>query len=281
LSSGHNSTFFYRFHAVHADFVVPKLFKTKRYVISPVIDMANHKSVGAAGDVSFEYFGNAYSLALQSSVGAGEEIFISYGSRSNDQLLQYYGFVEVDNPHDVYVMPPLRNWDIGALEKACGRQFAPGRLQKLDRAGLLGSRDTAKSTSNNSSDDEDGKEDEATNSGGGVVLTRTGGIDPAVLQALRALVSTDEEWQAAGEAIGNFVEENSGGSDNERCARLVAQTAIEMELTSKTTTIAQDQDLLQQMEGIKSLDASPEEKLAVQFRIEKKKLLRETMEKLR
>ena len=237
-------------------------------MISPVIDMANHRSVGAAGDVSFEFFGNAYSLALQSPVAAGEEVFISYGTRSNDQLLQYYGFVEADNPHDVYVMPPLRDWDIVALEKACGRQFAPGRLQKLERAGLLG---------RDSNDEND--EEEAANIG--VVLTRPGGIDPAVLQALRALVSTDEEWQAAGEAIGSFVEENSGGAENERCARLVARTAIEMELSSKATTIGQDEDLLQQMESIKSLDASPEEKLAVEFRIEKKKLLRETIEKLK
>ena len=35
-------------------------------------------------------------------------------------------------------MPALREWDIDALESACGRNFAPGRLQKLDRAGLLG-----------------------------------------------------------------------------------------------------------------------------------------------
>jgi len=256
------------------DFVVPKLFKKKRYVICPMIDMANHNSLQAAGDVSFEFFGNAYSLALVSSVAAGNEVYISYGERSNDQLLQYYGFVEPDNPHDVYIMPPLRNWYIAALEKACGRQFAPGRLEKLDRAGLLGSSDTAKST------ESDGSE-EAANIGGGVVLTRAGGIDPAVLQALRALVSSDDEWQAASEAIGNFVEENSGGADNERCARLVAQTAIEMELASKATTVEEDGDLVKRMDSIKSLDASPEEKLAVQFRIEKKKLLLETIDKLK
>jgi hypothetical protein len=225
------------------DFVLPKLFKKKRFVICPLIDMANHKSTGTPGTVSFEFFGNAYSLSVSSDtfVSQGEQLFISYGERSNDQLLQYYGFVEVDNPHDVYVMPPLREWDIGALEKACGRMFAPGRLEKLDRAGLLGSKIEG---------DADADEDSA-NIGGGVALTRRGGIDPAVLQALRALVSNDQEWKAAGEAIGNFSEELSGGEENERCARLAARTAIEMELASKSTTVQEDREMIKNASAIK------------------------------
>ena len=34
-------------------------------------------------------------------------MFISYGLQSNDSLLQYYGFVEPDIPHDTYVVPDL------------------------------------------------------------------------------------------------------------------------------------------------------------------------------
>ena len=263
------------------DFVIPKLFKTKKYVICPMIDMANHQSTVANGEVSFEYFGNAYSLAVDknvpnSAIPAGNQVFISYGPRSNDQLLQYYGFVERDNPHDVYVMPPLREWDIDALEQACGRQFAVGRLKKLDRAGLLGSAVTATTTTTAPQDDDDS----AANLAGGVVLTRVLGIDPAVLQALRALVSTDAEWDAAGQAIGNFAEKMSGGAENEKCARLAAKKAIEIELASKATTIEEDRDLLKRMETMKSLDASRADILAVQFRIEKKRLLQETIEKL-
>ena len=37
----------------------------------------------------------------------GEQVFISYGQQSNDSLLQYYGFVEPDIPHDTYVVPDL------------------------------------------------------------------------------------------------------------------------------------------------------------------------------
>lgn len=254
--------------SVLKDFVLPKLFKKRRYVICPVIDMANHKSIGTTGDVSFEFFGDAYSLASTSDVAKGCEMYISYGTRSNDQLLQYYGFVEKDNPRDVYVMPPLREWDIGALEAACGRQFAPGRLQKLERAGLLGSDGT-------NSSEEDSKDGGVANPTGGVVITRAGGIDPAVLQALRALVSSEEEWQGAGEAIGNFAVEY--GPENERLALLAARTGIEKELETKPTTRKEDEALLSR--AAKSMER--EETLAIEFRIEKKKLLEETLEKLR
>jgi len=250
------------------DFVIPKLFKKKKYAICPLIDMANHRSLGTTADVSFEFFGDSYSLAVNpgTQVPNGSELFISYGARSNDQLLQYYGFVEPNNPHDVYVMPPLKEWDIDALEKACGRTFAAGRLEKLSRAGLLGSTIVLASGS-----DGDG----AANPLGGVVVSRAGGVDPAVMQALRALVSSDEEWAAAGEAIGNFSEEMAGGVENERLARLAARTALELELASKSTSLEEDEELLKRMKSNKSMDSDAEDTIPVVFRIEKKKLLKE------
>jgi len=260
------------------DIVLPKVYyktKFKRYII-PVIDMANHASLGMTGEVSFEFFGDAYSLAVcnGASVSNGKELFISYGARSNDQLLQYYGFVERNNPHDVYIMPSLRDWNIAALEEVCGRTFAPGRLRKLDRAGLLGS-------SNNGTLRSDLTDmEEVSNSAGGVVVTRAGGVDPAVMQALRALVSTDAEWEAAGEAIGNFVEKYSSGQENERLARLAAKTALQIELESKPTTLDQDEKLLNQLDQVKSMDSISAGKLALIFRIEKKKLLNETILRL-
>jgi Rubisco LSMT substrate-binding len=270
------------------DFVVPKLFKRKRYVICPMIDMANHQSANPPAGVSFEFFGDAYSLAVSSSDGSTSsngEICISYGPRSNDQLLQYYGFVEVDNPNDVYVMPPLREWDVSALERSCGRIVEPGRLGLLDRAGLLGratTDDDRDAPDGGGDGGDDGDASPAANQAGGVVLTRSVGLDPAVLQALRALLSTEDEWDTAGRAIGSFATENSGGPANERCARLAARAAIELELRSKPTTLEEDVALLRRMEAASSLDVmgSAEERLAIQFRIEKKKLLLETMDKL-
>jgi hypothetical protein len=257
--------------SIFKDFVVPKLFKQQRYIICPVIDMANHQSIGSGGEVSFEYFANAYSLASSKEIPAGKEVTISYGKRSNDQLLQYYGFVEQDNSNDVYILPALREWDIETIEKNCGRKVAAGRLAKLERAGLLGSTvENAAAKSN----------EEAANAAGGVVVKRGSGVDPAVLQALRALLSTDEEWSAASEAIGNFVEPVN--PENEKCARIAARTALEQELSNKATTLEEDETLLQRMESMKkATDSSVEDLLAIQFRIEKKKLLQETIDRLR
>ena len=221
--------------------------------------------------VSFEFFGDAYSLVSTGTVKQGSELSISYGTRSNDQLLQYYGFVEVDNPHDVYIMPPLREWNIDALEKAVGRTFSPGRLQKLDRVGLLGK--TAKPDTTSRGED-------MVNPNGGVVVTRAAGIDPAVMIALRALVSSDNEWEDAGEAIGNFAAEGSGGPENERLARLAAKTALELEIASKPTTVQEDTELLKRIKSSKSMDLSAEDILPILFRMEKKKLLMEIIQTL-
>jgi hypothetical protein len=252
------------------DFVLPKLSKRRRYVICPVLDMANHVSTAVSGTVSLEFFQNAYSLAITTPVASGDQVFISYGTRSNDQLLQYYGFCETDNPHDVYILPPLREWDIRSLERACGRFFAPGRLQKLERAGLLGIAAEEPTSSSGGFDN-----DETGNPRGGVVVTRAGGVDPAVLQALRIMVATDEEWNESGEAIGNFATPVS--KENERLVRIAVKTALESELATKATTLEEDHALLLQQPS-KSL--TDEDRIAIQFRIEKKKLLAETVQNI-
>lgn len=245
------------------DFVLPKLLKAQKYVICPLIDMANHVGVGATGNVAFEYFADGFSLsALDPGVQPGKEMYISYGPRNNDQLLQYYGFVEENNVHDVYILPPIREWNVEALEEACGRKVGPGRLEKLDRIGLLGFETNKLNT-----------DTEAANSIGGVVLTRATGIDPAVIQALRALMSTDDEWDDSGEAIGNFAAEVSPA--NERAARTAVRRAMEIELESKATTIAEDENLLKMYSEGKFVDS--EEVLAVMFRLQKKKLLQEAI----
>ena len=254
--------------SVLKDFVIPKFFKSKKYVICPFIDMANHVGMKEDGNVAFEYFTDGYSLsAKDATIEKGKEIFISYGPRSNDALLQLYGFSERNNAHDVYVMPPLREWDIAALEEACGRKFQAGRLQKLERAGLLGG--TALKA-----DDDDAFEEGVLNRERGVVVSRAVGIDPAIMTALRVLVSSEEEWNAVGEAVGNLVTENSGGKENERLARIAASKALELELELKATTLEEDEESWNKRD---TLGLNSKEILALEFRIEKKKVLQETI----
>ena len=142
--------------------------------------------------------------------------------------------------------------------------MGPGRLEKLDRAGLLGratNLDSSQST-------------ETANDIGGVVLTRATGIDPAVIQALRALVSSDQEWDDSGEAIGNFAVQVS--LENERAAMVAVRKAMEMELENKATTMEEDEKILQVLQA-KSGGVDVEEILAVNFRLEKKRLLKEAI----
>ena len=187
--------------------------------------------------------------------------------------------MEPDNPHDTYVMPPLRDWDISLLEKACGgTPFAAGRLQKLDRAGLLG---ISLADLVVGGDEEPTTEEGVLSEGnprGGVVLSRAIGLDPAILSALRVLVSSDQEWEDSGEAVGNFAAEVS--PENEQKARLAARTAIEIELSSKLTTLEEDRELLKRLRSSNNGRQEPEEEMAIMFRIEKKKILKETISRL-
>ena len=243
------------------DFVVPKFNRVQNYVICPCIDMANHRGEGSNSRVEFEYFSSCYSLVTSEEVGAGSEMTISYGERGNDQLLQYYGFVEESNPHDVFIVPPIKNWNIGQLEEAVGdgEIGRGGRLEKVERAGLLG-----------------GDEKERTQ--GGVVLGSARGMDLAVIQGLRCLLSNDSEWKASGESVGGFAEQVSEG--NERKVRMCLKCVLEGELAKFKTTLEEDEALLESLGGgfdkskQSSKNTNSRKRMAAKFRMEKKRILR-------
>lgn len=73
--------------------------KLKRYVLCPIIDHFNHLS-NTKSDISYSYWRNRFELTIDECYRKGEQVFISYGPYNNDALLQYYGFVEDDNPND-------------------------------------------------------------------------------------------------------------------------------------------------------------------------------------
>lgn len=59
------------------------------------------------------------------------QVFVSYGTQSNDSLLQYYAFSESDNPADAYVMTGL----LQRLEEL--QPVARSRLDRLNAEKLL------------------------------------------------------------------------------------------------------------------------------------------------
>ena len=49
-------------------------------------------------------FDNEFRIVASEASQAGHQVVINYGARSNDALLQQYGFWEAHNPDDRYVL---------------------------------------------------------------------------------------------------------------------------------------------------------------------------------
>ena len=73
-------------------------------------------------------------MQASESVGAGEQVLISYGTRSNDQLLQFYGFVEESNQDDLFEVPGL--WS--KLQAAAGQPGGGGDAASDEESGYVG-----------------------------------------------------------------------------------------------------------------------------------------------
>ncbi|CAD7703203.1 unnamed protein product [Ostreobium quekettii] len=75
----------------------------KVYVLCPGVDLMNH-ACRLRTDLSYDYFRDEYSVLAGEARQTGQQVFISYGEQSNDALMQFYGFVEADNPEDTYII---------------------------------------------------------------------------------------------------------------------------------------------------------------------------------
>ncbi|KAG5181698.1 hypothetical protein JKP88DRAFT_199774 [Tribonema minus] len=223
-----------------------KMAGLKRYALTPVIDFANHGG-SESGEVAYNYFYDAFGAMAGRDFSPGSEVLISYGQRSNDHLLQYYGFVEKDNPHDVYELEDVVPKAIAHLTEA--GSFDSSQATILEKSGL------AK---------------------GGETLTycKKGLQFPqseAAMPALRLLALNESELgadKAAKIGIEDFKSQVS--ESNERAAWALAAAIAEQELAQAPSTPSQDAAILSGNVG-KSLDA--EKQLAIAFRIEKHKTL--------
>ncbi|CAN8074138.1 unnamed protein product [Agarophyton chilense] len=106
------------------DIFTPKIVKLiqgvelRRYVIAPGIDFFNHRCrVADKAEVSFEYFPDKFQVRSGEDYQAGDEVFISYGAQSNDSFLQYFGFIEPNNPGETFTFDPSVEKMLGVPKK--------------------------------------------------------------------------------------------------------------------------------------------------------------------
>ena len=114
----------------------PRFTTAKRYAVCPWIDMLNHDGALGGSELAYEYFSDAFTARLDYDAGPvpqGGQCLISYGPRTNDVLLQYYGFVQEGNPHDVYAM----DQEELILRVNEARPLPPDALPALKAAGLV------------------------------------------------------------------------------------------------------------------------------------------------
>ncbi|CAB1112411.1 unnamed protein product [Ectocarpus sp. CCAP 1310/34] len=93
---------------VKAPEVTPPAPDEMTMALLPLIDSINHYS-RMPTHMYWEADG-ALSLSVGAAFDPGDHAFASYGPVSNDDLLQYYGFVERDNPSDTYVLEDMGKW---------------------------------------------------------------------------------------------------------------------------------------------------------------------------
>jgi hypothetical protein len=72
-----------------------------------IVDL--HPSIPPYPVLFFNFIASSITLFFSLSL-LPNKVFISYGKQSNDRLLQYYGFIDPDNPHDIY------DFGVGFLE---------------------------------------------------------------------------------------------------------------------------------------------------------------------
>jgi hypothetical protein len=129
----------------------PKLTADDCYCMCPFMDYFNHSDVGCDP----QHNARGYSVTADRAYKAGDEVFVSYGSHTNDFLLAEYGFVLDGNKHDSipldHLLLPLLDRDqTNALKEdgfygsytllASGKDIVCYRTQALLRLLALDSR---------------------------------------------------------------------------------------------------------------------------------------------
>ena len=240
----------------------------------PVIDICNH-SFQPSAEVSGTEGG--VELVTTRDLRPGEPIELSYGNLSNDDLLLDYGFIVEDNPHDTVKL----RWDLKLIELAReigGLGTAPvGAAAAKDgksNAGEATLTDSVMTLTDwqKAALQRIGLVDDANVELN--VLATGQVIDKKALAGLRVLYSrTPSEASRAADAPYGELDADIVSKDTEIKALRTSMSLVALALGNFPTKLDEDLSLL-------ASAPTPQHRLAVRFRAEKKKLLNAAMAKL-
>ena len=230
-------------------------------ILVPGLCLINHRT---RSSIFFQYdeTDQMFKIVSERSYAKGEQVFVSYGEKSNDNLLQWYGFSEEDNPVDTYRLPLLSRWleeNAAAGSVSVGGDTHAVNMERVESLGLshgllyaqLSLADSHLSTLR---------------------------VHPSTMQALRAYLSDDDTIMAAYERSADY-----GSRDYQSLFKQALDVDSETHMlqtllrhlrdtqTSMTGSIEQDTRRLQQVD-LQYPEGSIEG-IAIRFRREKRKVL--------
>ena len=231
----------------------------------PLIDSANHDP-GIETNVTFDAGEDAFLLSAAGSVAQGEEVLISYGGKNNDQLLLNYGFVEPDNPEDQFTVLDahvILGPSAGGVEQECPPVFTRdlSHPQLLDFARALQQKGQQRSG-----------HEAGTPPGFAADSVGMGALD-----APGAQPDGQQSFPAQPLPVGDSDGEEWGAVSPLENAEILSTLVVVCDAARErmTTTIEEDERLLQ------CLPHGGRHRLAVEFRVQKKRLLEDVAEELR
>ena len=249
----------------------------------------------------------------------GEQVYINYGKQTNDRLLQFYGFIDEDNPYDAY------DFGIGFIDLIVKYADAittkvPQKPTPKERLEQIAEAITRTNVQILSSSSTDKKATAAISPLLGEDLTtryfRTppaalkgnhmGGLidnfDDITVRAMRALYSSPEEWEQIVVSGQLPSLDNLGtvlSTKTEQAITIALADILRLELQQKTTTLDDDMQIINDMR-VKIAQSSSNDKdsvmsnssaldpsglysssdfAALSFRIQKKKILSDALQK--
>lgn len=115
--------------------------KPVKYALFPVLDMANC-SVHYQSSLRYDAKADMFRVFTGSPFSKSEQVYVSYGAKSNDDFMFFYGFVEGNNPANTVTIPEMRKWifDLANID-ACTASTWDRKLNILIRQGRINPRE--------------------------------------------------------------------------------------------------------------------------------------------